>query len=153
MILHIGLTSHGQRYEIGISEISSRAVFKNRKFTLHWTCLRKPWQRACSSSLTGFRHMTDPNASDGYARVQTAVTFLDHVLPRTGFRIAYVVQGKKKFNAFFKTNLELAQAIIRWDDGGATAYHACASFKVNQHGKDLGRTQRNVLAARGPWGD
>ena len=97
--------------------------------------------------------MNDQKELDGYARVQTAVTFLDRVLPRTGYRVAYIVQGKKKFNAFFRTNLELAQALIRWDDGGATTYHACSSFKVNRHGKDLGRTQRNVAAARELWGD
>ena len=42
MILRIGLTSHAQRYEIGISEISNLAVFKNKKLTLHWTRLRRP---------------------------------------------------------------------------------------------------------------
>src|SRR5215831_4599147 len=97
--------------------------------------------------------MNDQTVSGGYERVQIAATFLDHVLPRSGYRIAYIVTGERKFNAFFKTNLELAKALIRWDDGGAIAYHACSSFKINKHGKDLGRTQRNVAAARGPWAD
>src|SRR3974377_937562 len=101
--------------------------------------------------------MNDRNVSDGYERVQTATTFLDHVLPKIGYRIAYVVNDKKKFNAFFKTNLELAQALIRWDNSGFTVYHACASFTVNQHNNkphhDFGRTQRNVAAARSLWGD
>ena len=101
--------------------------------------------------------MTDQNASDGFALVQTAVSFLDRVLPTSGWRVAYIVNGEKKFNAFYETNLQLAQALIRFDSTGAVAYHACSSFKENQRNNaqrhDVGRTQKNVRAVRSLWSD
>src|SRR5215469_12319237 len=77
--------------------------------------------------------------------METTLAFLDLILPDEGWRCAFV--QTTKHHAFFKTNAELAEFMLRCDAEWHTVYHACATFR-EQH-----RGQKYVAAISALWQD
>lgn len=97
----------------------------------------------------------------------TAKQFLDHVLPRNGWRVAVIMEaspsdGKKPRiirQQALPDNQQLADYLLGWDSTGFATYHACASFR-DEAGAWNEKTKRphlrshdNALAARSLWLD
>jgi hypothetical protein len=78
----------------------------------------------------------------------TAHEFLRFVLPASGWHCALVFDGDKRRQKFFQTTDELADYLLRQDQRGGTAYHACAAFKTNKN-----RKHENALGAQAFWED
>lgn len=97
----------------------------------------------------------------------TAKQFLDHVLPRNGWRVALIMEaspsdGKRPRiirQQALPDNQQLADYLLGWDSTGFATYHACASFR-NETGvwnakkkKFQIRCHDNALATRSLWLD
>ena len=78
----------------------------------------------------------------------TAVAFLRAVLPKQGYKVAAVFEGRAPRHYFITAIEELAQLILAWDGMGETVYHACASYV-----EPTRRTQENVAFVKALWCD
>lgn len=76
------------------------------------------------------------------------LTFLRHVLPHEGWKVAIAKTDRGMFHRYVATFEEQAQLLEQWSNSGHDTYHACATYR-----EPGSRLKTNVYQIRSLWAD